>query len=394
VTRPQPRPAVRPPTKVTVRHGGIISQFRVSGSRGLPRGRIAKNGPIRTRSSPSDSAGGEGRKSTPGEGGGKGDLGGAPKVGKKRFFARRKNSQPSRAQGSRRRTPGVGARRGAKRLSSPTRRGRSAGERKSENRGKTGKNGVVSTTVRKNPRRHRSKRRPTDAAGGDRRVGAIGVDPGPSGEKSGSKNGREKVENSTIRGQRRSEPSADRSPSTQSDETRRSDAATRRPRRRKISSRSEERFGRRGRWRGTTRRPWREATETPIDAGRRRTRRRRGTDANRNEKQKKNRENRRRRSKVIDDFASVENRVRSKTSVRTHVTTATRSGIGPRSSRQRRRWRSGQSVGLSSRRWQVRFRGRTFLFFFAIEVCDESEISQTYRQLLTAAAVCLFKYSA
>jgi hypothetical protein len=80
-------------------------------------------------------------------------------------------------------------------------------------------------------------------------------------------------------------------------------------------------------------------------------------------KKKKNRENRRRRSKVIDDFASVENRVRSKTSVRTHVTTATRSGIGPRSSRQRRRWRSGQSVGLSSRRWQVRFRGRTFLFF-------------------------------
>jgi hypothetical protein len=39
-------------------------------------------------------------------------------------------------------TPGVGARRGAKRLSTPTRRGRSAGERKSENHGKTGKNGV------------------------------------------------------------------------------------------------------------------------------------------------------------------------------------------------------------------------------------------------------------
>jgi hypothetical protein len=52
--------------------------------------------------------------------------------------------------------------------------------------------------------------------------------------------------------------------------------------------------------------------------------------------------------------------------VRTQVTTATRSGIAPlggRRGRRRRRWRSGQSVGLSSRRLQVRFRGRTFLFF-------------------------------
>jgi hypothetical protein len=42
---------------------------------------------------------------------------------------------------------------------------------------------------------------------------------------------------------------------------------------------------------------------------------------------------------------------------------------------------------------QVRFRGRTFIFF-PFKVCDESEISQTHRQSLAAAAVRRFEYSA
>jgi hypothetical protein len=184
---------------------------------------------------------------------------------------------------------------------------------------------------------------------------------------------REKVENSTIRGQH-SEPSADRSPSTESDETRRSDGATRRPPGQKISSRSDERFGRRGRRRGTTRRARRQK-EQSTRAARRRTRRRRGTDARNSRQhgerrvdkteQKKNRENRRRRSKVIDDSASVKKRVRSKTSARRlRRPRAAALGGGGRRGSQRQSWRSGQNVGLWCRRCQVRFRGRTFLLFF------------------------------
>jgi hypothetical protein len=110
----------------------------MSGTRRLPRGRIAKRGPIRTRSSPSDSAEGGDENRRPERVRGKGDSGGAPKVGKKRFFAGRKNSAASTVQGSRRRTPGVGARLGASCGFLVRRAG--AGRRGKENR-KTGKNG-------------------------------------------------------------------------------------------------------------------------------------------------------------------------------------------------------------------------------------------------------------
>jgi hypothetical protein len=120
----------------------------------------------------------------------------------------------------------------------------------------------------------RGRRRPTRRR--DRRRS------GPVGRKAGVEKRREKVEKSTIRGQR-SEPSADRSPSTESDETRPSNGATRRPPGRKIWPRSEERFGRRGRRRGTTRRARRQKDQS-TRAARRRTRRRRGTDA-RNKRQ-------------------------------------------------------------------------------------------------------------
>jgi hypothetical protein len=246
----------------------------MSGTRRLPRGRIAKRGPIRTRSSPSDSAeGGRNENRRPERVRGKGDFGGAPKVGENRFFAPGKNSARSRAGGSRRRTPGVGGRHGAKRLPGTARRGRSARERRSENRGKTGKNGIFRRRFEETSgytgRNHIRRTRPeaTDAW----------AQSGPVGRRVGFEKRREKVENSTIRGQL-SEPSTDRSPSTQSDETRQSDATTRRPPGRKISSRSEERFGRRGRRRGTTRRARRQKDQS-TRAARRRTRRRRGTDA-------------------------------------------------------------------------------------------------------------------
>jgi ATP-dependent RNA helicase RhlE len=279
------------------------------------------------------------------------------------------------------------------------RRGRSAGERKSEN----GEKRRFSTTVRENRAATpvettsdgRGRRRPTRRR--DRRRS------GPVGRKVRFEKRREKVENRTIRGQH-SEPSADRSPSTESDETRRSDGATRRPPGRKISSRSEERFGRRGRRRGTTRRARRQKDQS-TRAARRRTRRRRGTDA-RNSRQHGERRVGGTEQKKI---AKIGEGVRKLSTIRRaskcgFVRRRPHAGYdghaqrhrtpGGRRGRRRRLWRSGQNVGPRSRRCQVRFRGRTFLFFFAVEVCDESEISQTYRQSLAAAAVRPFEYSA
>jgi hypothetical protein len=270
--------AGRPPTEFTVRHResspNSYNEHRMSGTRRLPRGRIAKRGPIRTRSSPSDSAEGvrdENRR--PERVRGKGDSGGAPKVGENRFFAPHKNSAPSRAQGSRRRTPGVGGRHRCQAACWYSAQGPVGGGKKIGKRAKTaffddGSRKPAATPVettsdgrgRRRPTRRRNRRRS-----------------GPVGRKVGSKNGREKIENRTIRGQP-SEPPADRSPSTESDENRRADAATRRPPGQKISSRSKERFGCRGRSRETTRRARRQKGQS-TRAARRRTRRRRGTDA-------------------------------------------------------------------------------------------------------------------
>jgi hypothetical protein len=315
---------------------------------------------------------GGGTKIDPRRGGWKGEFRGAPKVGKKRFFPRRKNSQPSTAQGSRRRTPVVGMRRDAKRLSSPTRRGRSAGERKSDNRGKTGKNGVF--------RRLFEKTRGDTSRNDVRRTRPEATDASAQSASIGARRAKSQV--------RKTDGKKSKTGRFEGNVRNRRRTGRRRRRATKLGGRTQRRVGTTpeifvsiGR---AVRTPRTLARDHPPSVARGdRNANRRGPSSNASsvghgrKPNKKNRENRRRRSKVIDDFASVVNRVRSNTSVRTHVTTATRSSIGPRSSRQWRRWRSGQSVGRSSRRWQVRFRGQTFLLFFAIEVCDESEISET-----------------
>jgi hypothetical protein len=231
----------------------------MSGTRRPPRGRIAKWGPIRTRSSPSDSA-----------------EGGAPKVGEKRFFAPpHKNSQPSRAQGSRRRTPGVGARRGAKRLSSPTRRGRSAGERKSENRGKTGENGVF--------RRRFEKTRCNTGRNDVRRTRPEATDASAQSASIGARRAKSQVRKTEGKSRKPDDSGATFGTvggPVAVDAERRNSAVGRGD---ALPTRSKNfvPIGRAVRTPGTSARdhPSGETAKRPIDAGHRRTRRRRGTDA-------------------------------------------------------------------------------------------------------------------
>jgi hypothetical protein len=185
--------AGRPPTEFTVRH-------RDSSRNSYNNTECQELGGFREVESPNGVRFGRGlRRRTPPRGGGtkidvrrgcadRGILGEPPKSAKNGFSPPAKN--PHRVP---RRAPG-GGRRGSGRGSVPS--GllsllAGAGRRGKENR-KTGKKRRFSTTVRKIVPRHRSKRRPTDAAEGDRRVGAIGVDRGPSGEKWDSKNGGKK----------------------------------------------------------------------------------------------------------------------------------------------------------------------------------------------------------
>jgi hypothetical protein len=275
--------AGRPPTEFTVRH-------RDSSRNSCNNPECPELGGFREVESPNAIRFGRGlRRRTPPRGGGtkidtrrgcaeRGIRGEPPKSAKSGFSPPAKNPNRVPAQGSRRRTPGVGARRGAKRLSPPTRRGRSAGERKSENRGKTGKNGVFRRRFEKtsgDTGRNDVRRTRPEATDASARSASIGARRAKSevrktdGKK--SKTGRfgGNLRNRRRTGRRR------RRATKLGGRTRRGvgrEAC-------KISSRSEERFGRGGRPRGTTRRPRREATERPIDAGRRRTRRRRGTDA-------------------------------------------------------------------------------------------------------------------
>jgi hypothetical protein len=109
-------------------------------------------------------------------------LGEPPKSAKSGFSPPAKN--PHRVP---RRAPG-GGRRGSGRGTVPSgllsdAQGPVGGGKKIGKSRKNGRKTAFFDDGSKNQRRHRSKRRPTDAAGGDRRVGAIGVDRGPSGEK-------------------------------------------------------------------------------------------------------------------------------------------------------------------------------------------------------------------
>jgi hypothetical protein len=150
-----------------------------------------------------------------------------------------------------------------------------------------------------------------------------------------------------------------------------------------------------------------EATKRPIDAGRRRTLRRRGTDARNSrqygarrvgetEQKKKSRKS----AKAFESYRRFGERLKvgSFEDVRPHA----RDGGHAQRHRTAAVVAAASDGGGAVGRTSVygagggRFDSADVLLFlfFAVEVCDESEISQTHRQSLAAAAVGLFKYSA